>query len=760
MSDDDKTIPPTGEVPKPQPVAEQGPEEDRTVLASPETLQAAQKAVTGTSETEEPVADQPERFEEDATILSPMNAPASVPVDLSAASSPEPGEDATILSPLPTPDLPQDMQPADPDATLLAGVSTPSSGGSQPLVAPPADPDATVLAGVAPVVAGAASGAAGFAPSEVPRPVTVLEPGTVINNMYRVESALDQGGMGRVFRGEEIGTGDPVAIKVILPEMAEDQKVGQMFRREARTLRQLHHPAIVRYFAYVPPDERMNLHALVMGFIEGTKLSDHLRDKGALTTDEACRLFSRLADGLRRAHDIGVIHRDLAPDNVMLQDGDITRGVLIDFGISRSSKVRDVTIGNEFAGKLKYVSPEQLGAFGGEADGRSDVYSMGLLMIAALTGKTPQMGDTIVDAVQKRQTIPDLSGLPGPFQPLLYAMLQPDPAQRMPDMQSVIAGLDMISGGQTGSGGSLTGTGTGATLTGMGTGMGGFASGLTTNAVPGLQSGPAASHLGIQSVTADSLGDIVEIEELPEKKSRSGLMLSLGFVILAAAIGGGAYTWWSNHPIGPETVAEEGGLVRDERTVAGYLAAQAGEGCAYASVTESGTIAALSDTGTAFAGLAANWPFDAAPEVDETAIAVPQCAALALAKPFAGTARDPISIRFEAPSVSRQTGIVGTVYGTEGRQIWLSIVAPNGRVFSLARQLETPIGNTRRFSFRLPSAQPGVYVIVATASEAASVRAGAMKDGTEASVILPLIGREIAQDDAGYVVVGALEITP
>ena len=98
--------------------------------------------------------------------------------------------------------------------------------------------------------------------------------------MYLVVEQLNQGGMGRVFRGEEIGTGEPVAIKVILPEMAEDEKVAAMFKREARTLRQLHHDAIVRYFAYVPPDQNLNLHALVMGFIEGTTLSDAVKNGG------------------------------------------------------------------------------------------------------------------------------------------------------------------------------------------------------------------------------------------------------------------------------------------------------------------------------------------------------------------------------------------------------------------------------------------------------------------------------------------------
>ncbi|MFL4472329.1 serine/threonine protein kinase [Tateyamaria armeniaca] len=271
--------------------------------------------------------------------------------------------------------------------------------------------------------------------------------------MYRVEERSDQGGMGRVFRGVEIGTGENVAIKVILPEMAEDDKVAAMFRREARTLRQLHHDAIVRYFAYVPPDENINLHALVMGFIEGTKLSDTIKEKGALDRDQVIELTMRLADGLDRAHNIGVVHRDLSPDNVMLQGGDISKAVLIDFGISRSDNVKEATIGNEFAGKLKYVSPEQMGAFGGQAEGPSDVYSLGLLMIGMLTGTPMPMGTNFVEAVQKRQTVPDLSFLPEEFQGLIAHMLQPDPKDRLPSMAAVIEELRVLKG-ETGLGGS------------------------------------------------------------------------------------------------------------------------------------------------------------------------------------------------------------------------------------------------------------------------------------------------------------------
>lgn len=603
--------------------------------------------------------------------------------------------------------------------------------------------DATILA--AAPVSESVSESAPAAPSPAAL-AAALEPGTVINNMYRVQHALDQGGMGRVFKGEEIGTGEPVAIKVILPEMADQQKVGAMFRREARTLRQLHHPAIVRYFAYLAPDAQLNLHAIVMGFIEGTKLSDHLKSKGPLNEKQVCSLFSRLADGLKRAHEIGVTHRDLSPDNVMLPDDDIAKAVLIDFGISRSTKLRDVTIGNEFAGKLKYVSPEQLGAFGGDADQRSDVYSLGLLMIAALTGQPPQMGDTIVDAVQRRQAVPDLTGLPPVFGPLLYRMLQPDPAWRLPDMEAVIEGLKSISSGaQTVS----------------------QAPQQTTSHPSkfGLQSAPMTqTGLGVRIPSAEA--QPVRVAPRVEAKNKTGLMLLLTIAGLGALLVGGALYWWKSNPLGPEVARFDGVLPIASGTPEAFLAARLGAPCRYltSQTDENGAVDLFgySVSGAEFGGLAGAWQgrFAFTPNVTETAISEAQCAALNLAQPFLGTARTPIGMTFEARTVTRTQGVVGALEGSFGRQNWLAIVAPNGQVFSLSRQLEPAIGSERRFSFRLPSAQAGVYLILATASDKASVRAGAMTEGMQADVIFPLISKELLADPGGFATVATLTITP
>jgi len=590
------------------------------------------------------------------------------------------------------------------------------------------------------------------APGSDPTPLSSLEPGTIINNMYRVEERLDQGGMGRVFRGVEIGTGENVAIKVILPEMAEDDKVAAMFRREARTLRQLHHDAIVRYFAYVPPDENLNLHALVMGFIEGTKLSDTIKETGALDRDQVIELTMRLADGLDRAHNIGVIHRDLSPDNVMLQGGDISQAVLIDFGISRSNNAKEATIGNEFAGKLKYVSPEQMGAFGGQAEGPSDVYSLGLLMIGMLTGTPMPMGTNFVEAVQKRQSVPDLSFLPEEFQGLIAHMLQPDPKDRLPSMAAVIEELRVLKG-ETGLGGSR---------------LRFTQPPVADRVVPGLQSVPSTAKGG-PTASPGTMPPSAPREE--EKSGGKGLLLGLGAVAVVAAgaavflFGGDALTGRGATQEVAEIATVEEGLTRVEGTRAAFLATAVPENCAFAGLRtqgpNAGFIEGFANDLLPLQGLSSSFgaQFGSNPQVIPRGISQAQCAVLDFARDFQGTRGAGIEIALSDNSMSRTTGVLGTVHGSAGRQNWLALVDPNGQVFSLMRQFDDPIGDERRFAFRLPSAAPGIYMVIALASEEALVRAGAMQDGTSADVILPLMTRELAVDGQGAVDIAFLELT-
>ena len=242
--------------------------------------------------------------------------------------------------------------------------------------------------------------------------------------------------MGEVYRGHNIETGEPVAVKTVLPELARDEAIFALFKKEGTILGRLNHDAIVRYYSF-SRDPKIGRPYLVMEFVAGQSLADRIV-AAPLSRNEARSVFVRVAEGLALAHRAGVIHRDLSPDNVILHDGDVSRPKIIDFGIARAANVGDRTlIGNNFAGKYNFVSPEQLGMMNGEVTDRSDIYSLGLVMAASLRGKALDMGGSPVEVIEKRRAVPDLSGVDEDLRPLVESMLQPNPADRPESMAHV-----------------------------------------------------------------------------------------------------------------------------------------------------------------------------------------------------------------------------------------------------------------------------------------------------------------------------------
>jgi serine/threonine protein kinase len=262
--------------------------------------------------------------------------------------------------------------------------------------------------------------------------------GTKLNGIYEIESLIAVGGMGEVYKGRAIQTGDAVAIKMIRPDMARDEAALALFRREAAALHNLYNEAIVRYYVFTI-DPVSESPYLAMEFVDGQPLSERIQ-QGPLSVEEADILRQRVGPGLHAAHRLGIIHRDISPDNIILPGGDPSRAKIIDFGIARSSILGEGTvIGSGFAGKYNYVSPEQLGLYGGEVSGRSDMYSFALVLAQALTGRAIDMGGSQVDIIDKRRRLPDLSGVDARIRPLLARMLAPDPKDRPADMAEVAA---------------------------------------------------------------------------------------------------------------------------------------------------------------------------------------------------------------------------------------------------------------------------------------------------------------------------------
>ncbi|WP_165831116.1 serine/threonine-protein kinase [Sphingomonas pokkalii] len=270
-----------------------------------------------------------------------------------------------------------------------------------------------------------------------------LAPGDVLNGIYRVKRFVARGGMGEVFEGINVESDERVAIKAIRSHLAQDIKVIAMFRKEARVLTQIAHPAIVQY-RVLARDPVLELYYIVTDFIDGEPLTAHLNGThpsvGAIVT-----LARRLAAGLQAAHDHGAIHRDMSPDNVLLPDGRIKRAKIIDFGIAKSLDVTAETVlGDGFAGKIGYVAPEQFGDYDRQVGPWTDVYSTALVLLAYARGKPPPMGTSLADAVERRRQRPDFDGLPPLLEPLFRQMLAPDPAERIRSMAEVLAFLDAL----------------------------------------------------------------------------------------------------------------------------------------------------------------------------------------------------------------------------------------------------------------------------------------------------------------------------
>jgi hypothetical protein len=273
----------------------------------------------------------------------------------------------------------------------------------------------------------------------------VLTSGRLLSNTYVIEQHLARGGMGDVYRARHVELGSEHAIKVMLPELAEDPKIVQLFREEARKLARINNDAIVDYEGFFRDEQ--GLRYLVTEFVRGESLAAVLQGR-RLEPEEVVRLRDRLALGLAAAHEVGIVHRDVSPENILLPEGKIDRAKLIDFGIAKSTDPGATTIiGGEFAGKYSYASPEQLGLFGGRVDLRSDIYSLGLVLAAAAIGfgKKLDMGSSTAEMIAARQKAPDLAEVPASLRPIIAPMLQPRPDDRPPSMRALLEHDDALA---------------------------------------------------------------------------------------------------------------------------------------------------------------------------------------------------------------------------------------------------------------------------------------------------------------------------
>jgi serine/threonine-protein kinase len=276
---------------------------------------------------------------------------------------------------------------------------------------------------------------------------------------YRIEARIGRGGMGEVHRAVQLSLGRRVALKVLVPELAADDRFRRRFLRESRIAASIDHPSIIPIYEAGEDGGRLYI---AMRYVDGPDLATVLRREGRLEPSRALAVAAQVASALDAAHEHGLVHRDVKPANILLAQGpEGTPGhcYLCDFGLIKQVDGEQVasalTITDQFVGSIPYVAPEQIE--GRPVDGRTDVYSLGCVLFHCLTGSVPFEGDSDVEVVFAHlgRPPPSLSdrhrGLPPSMDAAVARALAKSKEDRWPTCTALVAALDEALGSRPGS---------------------------------------------------------------------------------------------------------------------------------------------------------------------------------------------------------------------------------------------------------------------------------------------------------------------
>ena len=266
----------------------------------------------------------------------------------------------------------------------------------------------------------------------------MLTEGMFVGDRYEIVNKIGTGGMSDVYKAKDHTLGRFVAIKVLKPEFSEDVNFVTKFRTEAQSAAGLEHPNIVNIYDV---GSENGMHYIVMEYVEGITLKTYIEKKGQLTFKEAVSIAIQVGRGIEAAHNKGIIHRDIKPQNIIIStEGKVK---VTDFGIARAATSN--TISSDVMGSVHYASPEQ--ARNGFVDGKSDIYSLGIVMYEMLTGRVPFDGDTTVAvAIQhlQEEIVPPSAyapNLPISMEKIILKCTQKNPDRRYESMTALLADL-------------------------------------------------------------------------------------------------------------------------------------------------------------------------------------------------------------------------------------------------------------------------------------------------------------------------------
>jgi eukaryotic-like serine/threonine-protein kinase len=277
-------------------------------------------------------------------------------------------------------------------------------------------------------------------------PIKELATGSTLAGRYQVIEELGHGGMGRVYKVFDTDIKEKIALKLLRPEIALDKETVERFSNELKLARKISHRNVCRMFDLGKAE---GTTFITMEFVPGEDLKKFIRKSGQLGAGRAVSIAKQVCEGLAEAHHLGVVHRDLKPQNIMVdEDGDAR---IMDFGIARSLRGKGITGAGVMIGTPEYMSPEQVE--GKEADQRADIYSLGIILYEMLTGRVPFEGDTpFTIGVKHKSELPrdprELNNqIPPDLGRLVLKCLEKDKAKRYQSANELHADLERVEQG-------------------------------------------------------------------------------------------------------------------------------------------------------------------------------------------------------------------------------------------------------------------------------------------------------------------------